>query len=220
MNTRFLARARVLLAVALGAIACAGSEASTDDTAGAAGAGVTRRADAELLQAARTGDLTLLQARLEAGADVNAVSVDGTTPLIEAAAGGQVKAAEALIEAGADIDANQRGWGSPLDAAERAGHTELANLLREKGAHSASGRSVGDTVCVRPWDGDGYCGTVEAASRATYRIRITEVVGCATGCPARGECSADRPVGGRDGLRAGDAVDTVSWCLTHTGVIP
>jgi uncharacterized protein len=177
-----------------------------------------KAADPALLQAARSGDLTALRARLKAGADVNAAGKDGTTPLIEAALHGQTAAAEALIAAGADIDANRRGYGSPLDAAERAGHTALAGLLREKGARSASGRAVGDTVCVRPWDGDGYCGTVEAASRSSYRIRITEVVGCTEGCAARAECSHGRAVGGPKGLAAGDTVETVSWCLTHTGV--
>jgi len=175
-------------------------------------------ADTALLQAARSGDLATLRAQLKAGADANAVGKDGTTPLIEAALHGQSAVAEELIAAGADVDANQRGYGSPLDAAERAGHTALAALLREKGAHSASGRTVGDTVCVRPWDGDGYCGTVEAASRASYRIRITEVVGCEQGCAPRAECSGGRAVGGPKGLGLGDTVETVSWCLTHTGV--
>lgn len=199
MTTRFLPAALVL-AVSSAAVA-----------AGTA-------ADPALLQAARRGDMAALRARLKAGADVNAAGKDGTTPLIEAALHGQAAAAEALLAAGADIDANRRGYGSPLDAAERAGQTAVAALLREKGAHSASGRTVGDTVCVRPWDGDGYCGTVEAASRARYRIHITEVVGCGAGCAPRAECSAGRPVGGPKGLGVGDTVDTVSWCLTHTGV--
>ena len=190
MNTRLLPAALVL-AVSSAALA-----------AGTA-------ADPALLQAARRGDLAVLRARLKAGADVNAVGRDGTTPLIEAAVHGQVAAAEALLAAGADIDANQRGYGSPLDAAERAGQTALAALLREKGAHSASGRTVGDTVCVRPWDGDGYCGTVESASGARYSIHITGVVGCEVGCAPRAECSAGRAVGGPKGLGVGVPIGDV-----------
>jgi len=210
---------RLLTCALILAVAWSWPAAAQHDTAAATGARASAPADADLLAASRSGDLLVLRARLRAGVDVNAVSKDGTTALIEAATGGQVAAAEALLEAGADVNANQRGYGSPLDAAERAGHAELAALLRERGARSASGRAVGDTVCVRPWDGDGYCGTVEAASRASYRIRITSVVGCEKGCPARAECSARRAVGGPGGLGPGDTVETVSWCLTHTGVI-
>jgi hypothetical protein len=123
-----------------------------------------------------------------------------------------------LIEAGADLKAHQRGFGSAVDAADRAGHTELAAALRAAGVRSATGRSVGDTVCVRPWAGDGYCGTVESVDRTAYRIRVTKLVGCDGGCAQKAECSAGRPVGGADGLRVGDAISTVSWCLTHTGV--
>ena len=172
------------------------------------------------MAAARNGDLDLLAARLQAGADVNASAPTGETPLLGAPVRGQVEAVRALIDAGADVTANRRGWGSPLDAAERSGQDEVAVVLRAAGARSASGRAVGDTVCVRPWSGDGYCGTVEAARHASYRVRITEIVGCADGCAPRAECSADRPVGGRTGLRVGDEVTTVSWCLTHTGVVP
>jgi hypothetical protein len=172
-----------------------------------------------LLEAARSGDLVLLRARVEAGADLNAPAAGGRTPLIEAAVHGQLEAARVLIEGGAELNANQRGWGTPLDAAERAGHVELAAMLRQEGARSASGRSVGDTVCVRPWAGEGYCGTVEATSKASYRIHVTEIVGCRDGCPAKADCSAGRAVGGARGVQTGDELTTVSWCLTDTGVL-
>lgn len=170
-----------------------------------------------LLEAAAAGRLEAVRVLLTAGANVNAVSSTGQTPLIEAAERGRLDTALLLIAAGADLNISQRGSGTALEAAERAGHTELAAMLRKAGARS-SGRSVGDKVCVRPWKGDGYCGTVEAVDRTTYRIRVTEVVGCENGCPAKAECSAGRPVGGTDGLHAGDAITAVSWCLTHTGV--
>jgi hypothetical protein len=47
---------------------------------------------------------------------------------------------------------------------------------------------------------------------------VTGIVGCADGCAAQAECSAGRGVGGAQGIAVGDTVDTVSWCLTHTGV--
>jgi hypothetical protein len=209
-------------------------------------------ADADLLRAARRGDLAAVEASLQDGADPNAQGPEGRTPLLEAVAGGRIRAirvllrrgarpdvasaagrtplveaaetgsvdaARLLIEAGADLNRSQRGVGSPVEAAERAGHNDVAAFLRRSGARS-SGRSVGDTVCVRPWDGDGYCGVVEDVQRTAFKIRVTEIVGCEGGCPARAECSASRPVAGAGGVQVGDVVGTLSWCLTHTGVRP
>jgi uncharacterized protein len=184
-----------------------GADANVRDAAG----------QSPLLEAVAAGRLAAVRLLLGSGANVNAVSSAGRTPLIEAAERGHLDTARLLIAAGADLNLSQRGSGTALETAERAGHTDLAAMLRQAGARS-SGKSVGDKVCVRPWKGDGYCGTVEAVDRTNYRIRLTEVVGCENGCPAKAECSAGRPVGGAGGLHAGDAITTVSWCLTHTGV--
>jgi hypothetical protein len=172
-----------------------------------------------LMYAAAHGQLGALRALLAAGADVNARSRTGRTALLEAAAEGRLRSARCLVAAGADLDAVERGWGSALDTAERTGHNDVAAMLRKAGARS-SGRSVGDTVCVRPWNDDGYCGIVQAVDKTAYRIRVTEVMGCKDGCPAKEQCSAGRAVGGPSGVGVGDEVNTVSWCLTHTGVKP
>jgi len=172
-----------------------------------------------LMDAVKSDRIEAVRMLLGAGADVNATSASGRTPLIDAAEFGQIDSAQLLIASGANINASQRGWGTPLEAAERMGHNELAAMLRQAGARS-SGRSVGDTVCVRPWQGDGYCGEVVEVNKTSFRIRVTEIIGCEGGCQARAECSASRAVGGTDGIKVGDEVTTVSWCLTHTGVRP
>ncbi len=178
-----------------------------------------RQGRTPLMYAVEHGQLGAARALLAAGAGVNAHSRAGRTALIEAAAQGRIKSAQLLIQKGADLNAVQRGWGSALETAERTGHSDVADLLRRAGARS-SGHSVGDTVCVRPWSGDGYCGTVQSVNGTAYRIRVTEVVGCKEGCPVKEDCSAGRPVGGPGGIAVGDEVKTVSWCLTHTGVKP
>jgi len=172
-----------------------------------------------LLDAVAAGRLDAMRLLLAAGAGANTPSRSGRTPLIEAAEHGQLAAARLLVKAGADLDRSQRGWGTAVEAAERTGHNAIAAMLRQAGARS-SGRSPGDTVCVRPWNGNGYCGVVERVQKTVFRIRVTEIVGCEWGCAARAECSAGQEVGGRTGLREGDVVTTVSWCLTHTGVQP
>jgi len=172
-----------------------------------------------LLDAVSAGKLDAMQMLLAAGANASAPSSSGRTPLIEAAERGQLAAAGVLIQSGVNLNAIQRGYGSALETAERFGHNDVAALLRQAGAKS-SGRSVGDTVCVRPWQGDGYCGKVEAVNKTAFTIRVTKIVGCINGCSAKAECSASRSVGGADGIQVGEAVSTVSWCLTHTGVQP
>lgn len=172
-----------------------------------------------LMDAVAAGQLGAARALLAAGADVNARSKSGITALMEAADKGRVKSAHLLITSGADVNASSRGLGTPLEAAERAGHNNIVELLRAAGAHT-SGKSVGDTVCVRSWGGEGYCGTVESVNKSAYSIHVTQIVGCQNGCSAKAECSAGRPVGGTGGIAVGDQVKTVSWCLTQTGVKP
>ncbi len=170
-----------------------------------------------LFDAVAAGQVGAMQVLISAGASVNARSSAGETPLIEAAADGQTAAAKLLISQGADLNLNTRGWGTAMKVAERTGHNDIAAMLRAAGARS-TGSSVGDKVCVRPWDGDGYCGVVQSIDKNQYTLRVTRIVGCTHGCTPRPECSAGEPVGGPDGLRPGDSITTVSWCLTDTGV--
>ena len=192
-----------LLLVLCGAVAVSGS--SEDDRA--------------LREAARRGDAARVEALVRQGADVNAATASGLTPLIEAAAGGRTDVARVLIEAGADPDTRHRELGTALDAAQRNGHRDIVEMLRRRGARG-SGKSVGDTVCVRRWSGSGFCGVIEDVRGTDYRLGITGLQGCLQGCPPDDDCSAGRPVGGgdRDAVRAGGEIRVKSWCLTHTAV--
>jgi hypothetical protein len=172
-----------------------------------------------LMDAVAAGQLSSMRLLIAHKADVNIRANDGQTPLIEAAAEGRLDAAKLLVESGADLNIVSRGWGSALKTAERTGNSDVAAMLLQAGARS-TGSSVGDTVCVRPWEGNGYCGTVVSIDKTHYRLRVTSIVGCEKGCAAKAECSAGRPVGGSEGIAVGDEVDTVTWCLTHTGVKP
>jgi len=172
-----------------------------------------------LIVAASSGQMEMLKSLLAQGAGVDATAADGRTALIAATQSGKIEAVEALIAAGANLNAGARGTGTALNVAENAGETQIAKLLLASGARP-TGKSVGDTVCVRPWGGDGFCGTVKSFSIRSVQIQVTKIVGCAGSCQAREECSASRPVGGSEGLQAGDQIAVPSWCLTHTGVKP
>jgi len=170
-----------------------------------------------LAAAVARGDAAQVAALVGRGADPNAADRSGWTALHLAAATGDTALARLLLDAGAHPDPRSRAWGTPLDIAETTGRTEIARLLRGHGARG-SGKSIGDTVCVRPWQGDGYCGVVEAADPTRYRLRVSRLVGCAGGrCAPDPACSAGQAVGA-DGLAEGSVLWVPASCLTHTGV--
>lgn len=172
-----------------------------------------------LVVAASAGQADTVHSLLTQGAGVDKTSADGRTALIAAAQNGHIDVVQSLIAAGANLNAATRGTGTALEIAERKGETEIAALLLASGARS-TGHSVGDTVCVLPWSGDGFCGTVNSFSVPSVSIQVTKIVGCANGCSAKQECSASKPLGGPNGLQTGSLIAVPSWCLTQTGVKP
>ena len=141
--------------------------------------------------------------------------------LVGAAVRGDASRAADLLRAGADPDARDRELGTALDVAETRGRGDLAGLLRAHGARG-SGKSLGDVVCVTPWEGSGFCGVVRSRSGTRLELGVLWVEGCASGCAPDAECSGGRPVGGAaaGALVGGEAVTVPSWCLTRTGVPP
>jgi hypothetical protein len=173
-------------------------------------------ASRRLVAAVARGDSAQTTLLLRQGADPDTADRSGWTGLHQAAETGDLSLARALLEAGARPDLRSRARGTPLDVAERGGRAELARLLRQFGA-TGSGKSIGDTVCVRPWSGDGYCAVVEAADPTRYRLRVSRVVGCGAGCEPQPACSGGQAVGA-GGLGTGDVLWVPASCLTHTGV--
>jgi hypothetical protein len=171
-----------------------------------------------LLRGVQAGSATVVAALVAAGADVDAADNNGLTALIEATQLGDEDVARRLLDAGADTRLRHRALGTALDVAERAGQMGLARLLREHGARG-SGHSVGDLVCVRPWDGAGFCGRVLAVSNPRFHLRVERLVGCDEGCAPR-SCSAQRPLGGAatGAIGIGDDLWVESACLTDTDV--
>jgi hypothetical protein len=169
-----------------------------------------------LVLAAASGQVEAVRALLSGGASPEETTRSGWSPLHAAAGRDALDVVRALLDAGAKPDPRARVRGTPLDVAEESGAADVARLLRARGARG-SGKSVGDLVCVRPWGGDGFCGRVGARDATRHRLRVSEVVGCPSGCPPREACSGGRPVG-PGGLHAGDVLWVPTSCLTDTGL--
>jgi uncharacterized protein len=184
-------------------------------SAGLAGA-ADDAASRTLAAAVARGDAAQVAALVRQGADPDAADRSGWTPLHLAAETGDSTLARLLLDAGAHPDLRSQARGTPLDVAEKAGRPAIARLLRLHGA-KGSGKSIGDTVCVRPWRGDGYCAVVEAADPTRYRLRVSQVIGCLAGCAPDPSCSSGRRVGAGE-LGEGEVLWVPASCLTHTGV--
>ena len=97
---------------------------------------VQKKLNADLLDAAFSGDVQDVKQLIKKGANVNAKSEHGrTTPLMEASSEGYTEVAELLIKKGANVNAkSEHGW-TPLMEAASGGHIETAELLIKKGAN-------------------------------------------------------------------------------------
>jgi hypothetical protein len=170
-----------------------------------------------LVLATRSRHPDAVRALLQAGADPNAADRSAWSSLHEAAELGDVETTRLLLAAGAAADLRSRVRGTPLDVAERAGRVEVAEMLRAGGAQG-SGKSRGDSVCVRPWRGDGYCAVVTDVDPTRHRLRVSSIVGCDGGCAPDPDCSGGQAVGGAGGLAVGDELWVRTSCLTQTGL--
>lgn len=155
------------------------------------------------------------------GAATVGAAPEGDRGLVASARRGDLARVAALLRGGSDPDARDREAGTALDVAEKEGRRKMAALLRAHGARG-SGKSAGDTVCVTPWAGSGFCGKVASRRGNLHGLTVLWLEGCGAGCAPDEQCSARRPVGGssRNAIRVGDELLVPSWCLTRTAVAP
>ena len=87
-----------------------------------------------LIDAAKNGDIEVVNQHLAAGADVNMEAGDGTTPLHNAAIYGHKEVGEILIANGADVNMETGDGITPLHNAAIYGHKEVGEILIANGA--------------------------------------------------------------------------------------
>jgi ankyrin repeat protein len=109
-------------------IVCVAAFASAKDD------GAQKKAEAEMIEAARWGKADNVASAIEAGVDVNAKDADGITAIRWAAVEGNATVVEMLAEAGADVDAADAGGVTGLMMAARWAHMKTVQVLVEAGA--------------------------------------------------------------------------------------
>src|SRR5882672_11505989 len=134
--------------------------------------------NAQLLVAARQGDLAAAKRLLEGGAAVNSRNRLGDTPLLIALKNGHKGMARLAVERGASVNLANLSSVTPLMAASFSGNAELVKILLEKGAKRAPADRVGKTAMVYA-AGLGHTEVVELlladgeSARAAYRNDLT-----------------------------------------------
>jgi ankyrin repeat protein len=94
-----------------------------------------RAADmASLLEAAKAGDVSAVQASLKQNKDANLSDPDGTTPLHWAVQQERLDIVQALISAGANVNAKNRYATTPLALAATSGNAAITHALLKAGA--------------------------------------------------------------------------------------
>jgi ankyrin repeat protein len=86
-----------------------------------------------LIYAAREGHLDMVQALLNAGANVDAKTFESETALHKAAWQGRLGIVQALLNAGANVDAKNWAGSTALSKAKFNNHAQVAALLRGRG---------------------------------------------------------------------------------------
>jgi len=89
---------------------------------------------AQLLQAAKSGDYQQFEKQLEKGVNVNTKDAEGWRALHEASVSGHTDIAKRLIQKGAEVDAKDADGLTPLLVASVNGHTDVVKLLLQNGA--------------------------------------------------------------------------------------
>ena len=87
-----------------------------------------------IMRAAQFGYTECVDALIEAGADVNALSDFDDTPLELAAVSGNIGCVESLIDAGADVNRKGYAGNTALLYAAQTGHTQCVEVLTKAGA--------------------------------------------------------------------------------------
>jgi ankyrin repeat protein len=132
----------LVIAAGLGAAVHFASRAEklTGDEAAAAGL--------ELVEAARLGDVTKARGLIERGADVNALSADGTSALHWAVHLGDEETARLLLRHGAHHDQMNSYGLAPLHVAAGEGRASLVQILLEAGASTKLQGRNGETALL------------------------------------------------------------------------
>jgi len=123
--------------------------------------------DSELIAAARGGQTQKVKELIAAGANPNAVDLDGSTALTIAARDGRLEMARAVIQAGANVQRNRPY--NALRFASRGGHLKVVKLLVKAGAPVDARDTDGKTALIEAAK-EGHASVVKSLITASANV--------------------------------------------------
>ena len=118
--------------------------------------------NAQLIQAAKNGNLPAVKTALAKGAAPNAKDKGGVPVLMWAAQNGHTEVVKLLLENGADVNVKRTNTGTTaLWIASQNGHTEVVKLLLEKGADVNVKRTTDGTTALYVASQNGHTEVVK-----------------------------------------------------------
>ena len=101
-----------------------------------------------LIWASQRGQIVPVGKLLDAGANVNATDINGSTALLWASENGYIEIVEMLLAAGANVNAmNTHDW-TALIRAITSGNTEIVKMLLDAGANVNASDNNGNTALI------------------------------------------------------------------------
>lgn len=110
---------------------------------------ITADLNSKLVEAAASGNVVALRAALNAGAEVNAMNIDGYSALALAAVYGHRDCLQSLIAAGAEVNVQDREGNSTLMHTSTKGNISTMECLIAAGADIDARNRNGDTALMR-----------------------------------------------------------------------
>jgi ankyrin repeat protein len=132
-----------------------------------------QKAPEDLATVIQSGKTKLALEQIQAGADVNRVQPDGTSPLIWAIDRAEYEIAEALIAKKADVNAANEFGVTPLTVAARQPNARLVKMLLDAGAKVDSANPDGETALMMAISG-GDLSIVQMLINAGAKVNTIE----------------------------------------------
>ena len=133
------------------------------------GLAVAQEAPKSLLEAAKTGDVSVVNALVAAKADLNQTDPKGRTSLMLAVMGGHSNVVGVLLDAGADVSATDNSGATAQDLARKMQNQEIGSVIADFSKRSAPEAAFKEAL--KKGDIDGIKRALESGVDVNLRLR-------------------------------------------------
>ena len=141
-----------------------------------------------LYRALMKGDSRMIDALIDAGADVEAKPIWGLPPLLDASSDGNLSIVETLVEAGASVRARDNEKHTPLTIAAQYGHTDTVRYLVGLKDVDVNHTAHENETALHSAATEGHSDMVQVLIDAGADIEAKDDMGCSALLKAAASC--------------------------------